>query len=310
MYYLIYNTEAFVEDGVTLSPEKIFLISLGLLLIPRLIIGTLVLKAMFRPVNDLIVKIRDLNPENIPGQWEGSEKSNEIGILAQTIESAMNRIRKFIEREKQFTRDASHELRTPLTVVKGAVEIMQDQPEITDNPMLEKPLNRIRQSIKDMENLIETFLWLAREEDEPGWPAQVGATVQKAVESHQYLIDNKDVNVEIDIRHDTLLPVNEEIFYIAVANLVRNAFQFTSSGSISVIAEKDGITVTDTGIGIDPDKLDLVTRSLIKGEGSQGFGLGLSIVSRLCARFGWNLDIDSSPGEGTQIQIKWALTNS
>lgn len=139
-----------------------------MLLIPGLIIWAIVIKVIFRPVNDLIVKIRDLNPENIPGQWEGSGKSNEIGMLTQTIESAMNRIREFIEREKQFIRDASHELRSPLTVIKGAVEIIEDYPDIADKRMIEKPLNRIRQSVKDMENLTETFLWLAREEDDPG----------------------------------------------------------------------------------------------------------------------------------------------
>ncbi|WDP84479.1 MAG: sensor histidine kinase [Desulfobacter sp.] len=49
------------------------------------------------------------------------------------------------------------------------------------------------------------------------------------------------------------------------------------------------ITIEDTGMGIEPERLALVTRSHIKGEKRQGFGLGLSIVSRLCTRFGWRL---------------------
>jgi len=58
-------------------------------------------------------------------------------------------------------------------------------------------------------------------------------------------------------------------------------------------------------MGIEADKLDSVTRTHIKGEKSQGFGLGVSIVSRLCRRFGWQLTIESEPGKGTRTRIMW-----
>lgn len=61
-------------------------------------------------------------------------------------------------------------------------------------------------------------------------------------------------------------------------------------------------------MGIEPDKLDSVTRSHVKGEKSQGFGLGLSIVHRLCKRFGWRLTIESQAGKGTRVRIFWQDT--
>lgn len=305
IYYLRFHGRAFFRENDFLKPGEILMISLGLLLVPGLIIGVIASRVMFRPVEDLMEKIRRLNPENIPDQWEGSHKSGEVGMLTRTIESAMNRIREFIRREKQFTRDASHELRTPLTIAKGAVEIMEDQPEIAVNPMLGKPLDRIRGAVRDMETTIETFLWLAREENEPGQSARVAPAVHKAVENNRYLIESKAILVDVDIRCDTSLPVKEEILYITVVNLVRNAFQFTSKGSVTILVEENCLCVTDTGTGIDPDQVNIVTRSHIKGEKSHGFGLGLSIVSRLCTRFGWTLDIHSWPGEGTQAKIKW-----
>lgn len=307
--YIVYNTEAFVSNNDTMDPEKILVISMGLVLIPGLLIGFILFKIMFKPINQLTVKIQDLNPENIPGHWENNEIAGEIGILNQTLETAMSRIQDFIEREKQFTRDASHELRTPLTVVKGAVEILEDQQELTKNNMMEKPLNRIRRSIKNMENLIETFLWLAREEKPSGQESCVSAAVHEAVENNRYLIEKKDIDVDIDIRQDALVPVKKEILYITVVNLIRNAFQFTSKGSVSLIVENDSISVKDTGTDIDPDKLDAVTLSHIKGKDSRGFGLGLNIVSRRCGRYGWDLDIQSSLGEGTQIKIKFGKKN-
>ena len=309
-HYLIFDTEGFLEQIDFLRPETIFLISLGLLSLIGLFIGIFAAKVIFKPVDDLIVKIRDLNPEQIPDRWEGSRKSGELGTLTQTIEATMNRIRQSLEREKQFTRDASHELRTPLTVVKGAVEVMEDYPQVVNTPELKKPMKRIRRSIKDMENLIETFLWLAREGQEVKQTTRVEPMVKKAIQTNEYLIENKAVNVQIEIRRNPRLKVAKEVLYITVSNLIRNAFQFTTRGTITITVEANHLAVRDTGPGIDPDQLDQVTRSHIKGKKSKGFGLGLNIVSRLCDRYGWRMNIDSSLGKGTEVTIHWMGTNT
>ncbi len=305
IYYFIFHGRAFFEENDFLNPRQILMLSLALLLIPGTIIGIVAVRMLFKPMKPLMEKIRDLNPENIPEKWVEGSREGEIGMLTANIESAMTRIREFITREKQFTRDASHELRTPLTIVKGAVEIMETQPEIEANPLLKKPLGRISKSVRDMEITIETFLWLAREENEPNETCRVGRVIEKAVANTKYLIENKDVDVNIDIREDPTLNVKEEILYIAVANLVRNAFQFTTKGSVTIVSQSHGISITDTGMGIDPKRLDSVTQSHIKGEHSHGYGLGLNIVSRLCKRFGWKLDIYSRPEKGTQVKIRF-----
>ncbi|MCG8633072.1 MAG: HAMP domain-containing histidine kinase [Desulfobacterales bacterium] len=304
-HYLFFHGREFFKENDFLNPLQILMISLGLLLVPGTIIGVITSRVLFRPMVDLMNKIKRLNPEKIPEQWTEQSQKGEISMLTSSIETAMQRINAFIRREKQFTRDASHELRTPLTIVKGAVEIMEQQPEIEVNPLLKKPLNRIVMSVKDMETTIETFLWLAREDNDPTETCDVEPVIKKAVENTRYLIENKDVELKLDFSGTPTLRVREEILYIAVTNLIRNAFQFTSSGSVSIISDPARITIIDTGMGIEPDRLESVTQSHIKGERSRGFGLGLSIVSRLCKRFGWELSMDSRPGKGTCVIIRW-----
>ncbi len=309
-HYLFFHGREFFRENDFINPLQILMISLAVLLIPGTIIGVITSRVLFKPIMALMDKIRGLNPEDIPEQWTEQSQKGEVGMLTSTIETAMQRINAFIRREKQFTRDASHELRTPLTIVKGAVEIMEQQPEIDTNPLLRKPLNRIARSVNDMETTVETFLWLAREENDLTETCEVEAAVRKAVENTRYLIENKEVELKLDLRHNPTLQVREEILYIAVTNLIRNAFQFTSQGSVTITSENTHISIIDTGMGIEPNRLDSVTRSHIKGEQSQGFGLGLSIVSRLCKRFGWELTIDSRPGKGTHIKIEWNSTTS
>ncbi len=304
-YFLFFHGKEFFEENVWLHPRQVPLISLVLLLIPGIIIGYITSRMLFAPVVTLMEQIKNLNPDNLPARFSQKHANNELGMLTRTVETTMNRINAFIQREKQFTRDASHELRTPLTVVKGAVEIMETQPELETNPLLRKPLKRISRSVRDMETTIETFLWLAREESPAEESCRVAPVARKAISDNRYLIENKDIQIHMDVRKDKSVRVKEEVLYIAVTNLIRNAFHFTSKGSVTVTIDDAYIEIQDTGMGIETDKLDSVTQSHVKGEKSQGFGLGLSIVSRLCKRFGWQLTIESEPGKGTQTRIMW-----
>jgi signal transduction histidine kinase len=302
---MFFHGKEFFEENTWLHPEQVTLISLAFLLIPGIIIGYIISRMLFSPVVTLIEQIKSLNPDNIPERFSQKHANNELGVLTRTVETTMNRIKAFIQREKQFTRDASHELRTPLTIVKGAVEIMETQPELETNPLLKKPLKRISRSVRDMETTIETFLWLAREENGTAESCRVVPVAEKAISDNQYLIENKDIQLHMDVRTDKAVRVKEEVLYIAITNLIRNAFHFTSKGSVTITIDDDHIGIADTGMGIETDKIDSVTQSHIKGKKSQGFGLGLSIVSRLCKRFGWQLSIESEPGKGTWTRIMW-----
>jgi len=304
-YYMVFYGRQFFEENSSLHPKEILMLSLALLLIPGIIIGYITSRMLYAPVVRLMGQIKGLNPDKLPDRFYNKHAPNEIGMLTRTIEETMNRINAFIQREKQFTRDASHELRTPLTVVKGAVEIMELQPEVKNNPLLKKPMQRIVESVQNMETTIETFLWLAREESELKDSCPVEPVIQKVVNDYQYLIENKDITLEINMQYNKSLNVREEVLYITVTNLVRNAIQFTTRGTIIITLEEAFIEIRDTGEGIENNQLDSVTQTHIKGKDSQGFGLGLSIVSRLCKRFGWKLDIDSQLGKGTRVRILW-----
>ena len=88
-----------------------------------------------------------------------------------------------------------------------------------------------------------------------------------------------------------------------VTNLVRNAIQHTASGKIRVLVKNDRVSVSDTGAGMAPDDLKLVTQLDDNKERHKKSGMGLSIVKRLCDRLGWELKIASERGRGTKVQL-------
>jgi signal transduction histidine kinase len=111
------------------------------------------------------------------------------------------------------------------------------------------------------------------------------------------------MDIEIISEAEPQLALPTSFFQIALTNLIRNAIQHTTSGKIHVIVRDDRIIVSDTGAGMEPEVLMLVTQSPSGGDRDSGHGIGLSIVRRLCNRLNWNLEFTSEPGRGTTAQL-------
>ncbi len=267
-------------------------------------VGFITSYVLLRPLIKLADRIRQSNPENLPINLSQDFADDEIGLLAQTLENAMKRIKDFIEREKQFTRDASHELRTPVTIIKGALELLELSPEYQQKTIC-RPIGRIKRSVQDMETTIETFLWLAREENQFDEKklCHIENVAAVAIEENRYLLKGKSVLINISVKDKSKVEVSGPVLKIAITNLVRNAFHYTMEGEINFTIRKKSIEISDTGLGIDKDVLKEVTQPHVRGKESKGFGLGLSIVKRLCDRFEWQLNIESELGLGTKVKL-------
>ncbi|MFC1799103.1 sensor histidine kinase [Thermodesulfobacteriota bacterium] len=303
--YLLYDVSAleFTEKrklliGVVLVTGIFLVIGLGFW------IGLMTSRKVIAPVVYLSEQVNQSGPENLPTDLSASFYNDELGVLAQALEKVMQRVEDFIKREQQFSRDASHELRTPVTVIKGAVEVLKQQLGNGEKFNL-KPLNRIDNSIKDMENIIETFLWLAREESdlESNQSCSVVSIVRETLEQNQHLFSQKPIQIEFLSEADPILNVSAPALKAVIINLVQNAFHYTTNGKITVTIFHDRVTISDTGRGIASRDLASVVQPHFRGDESKGYGIGLAIVDRLCSKFGWKFEITSKKGEGTTVNL-------
>ncbi|MEM7585170.1 MAG: HAMP domain-containing sensor histidine kinase, partial [Acidobacteriota bacterium] len=261
------------------------------------------------PVLRLASKVRR-QPAAHPLQLSRGLPDDEVRILAEAIEASAERSQAYLERERRFTRDASHELRTPVTVIRGALELLEALPA-TGTGSLGQPLERIRRANEDMAQLIEAFLWLSREEAlaDAGTPRSLGEEAQQAVARYRHLLEDKPVELEIEVAESTHVVAPRGVLGIVLGNLIANAFQYTRQGRVEIrggrVGEQIELSVCDTGPGISPDRLHSVVEAHHQGRDSQGFGLGLAITHGLCERFGWRLTLDSEgrDGEGTCARV-------
>jgi signal transduction histidine kinase len=305
MLYLLYEVSAleFTENrkitiGLVLLAGVLLVIFLGLW------IGWLTSRRVIAPVVHLASQVNRSEPGKLPLDVSRDFIDDEVGTLAAALEQSMKRIEAFIEREQRFTRDASHELRTPVSVIKGAVELLRKHLQFAEASVM-RPLQRIQRQVTNMENIIEALLWLSREEKtiDSQQPFSVLPVVRTTIEENRKLMAPKSIDVKLVNEGKPVLNVPETLFKIALTNLIQNAVHHASDSSITVMLREDRVLVSDTGVGISAAELENIKRPHVRGIGSKGFGLGLSIVQRLCDRFGWQFEIESEVDRGTTAQL-------
>ncbi len=262
------------------------------------------------PIVELARRVKELDPANPDVTLFANSAALDVDDEFDTLNSAMQdltqRLVEFVQREFDFTRDASHELRSPLTVIKIASDALSKSDGL--NERQQKTLARIQASAQDMEELTEAFLLLARESNQslPADWININDVVSNEVESAGILIGDKNVTIEQVADCAMTIEAPEKVLASVVGNLLRNGVNYTDEGQVVVTIGREGITIQDTGSGMDAQELEKVFKPFNRGNRERrrgGFGVGLTIVKRLCERFSWPLQIESTVGVGTTVTV-------
>jgi len=275
----------------------------GLMILFSILLGYWLANKTVRPLTDLSRLVAGSTPEKLPENFSNQFGTDEVGVLASALEGAIKEIHEYIEREKSFSRDASHELRTPITAVLGASEILL---ESDLNNKDKEVVSRVNRAAKQMEVTVNSLLTLARVEttQEEKSKVKVLPLVERIVIDNAALLEGKAVEVDINISSNEKLACTEGLLNILLSNLISNAFQYTTRGVVNISCENHEIKVSDSGSGIEKDIIENVTDNLVKGKSSKGFGIGLSIVKKICEYQNLNLEI-STDSNGTEIVISF-----
>lgn len=222
--------------------------------------------------------------------------------------------------KENFLANMSHEIRTPLSGILGFTNLLQKRPlddtstefvsliqssgenlmtivnDILDLSKIEAGMMRISTgifSINGLVNSVETFF------------------TERAKEKKLIISSTIDISIP-----DTLIGDATRLTQILV-NLIGNAIKFTNKGSITIeIYNKEqyeneiiiGFKISDTGIGIEKDKLNEIFERFNQGEDSTtrnygGTGLGLSIVKKLILLQNGEIEVNSVLGKGTSFDF-------
>lgn len=267
----------------------------------------------------------DINRTELPQPDWTSVRRNadaETAALVDAIDAFLARMHKFVARERNFTRYASHELRTPLAVIKGSLANLQALSGLDEQPppntsahtitisaeKMQRQLQRMDTTVKDMEALLETLLLLAREDEQLGSSDSILVNDVAALLMEPLHLQNTRPQVRIELQHNGFLSTRapQRLVSIVLTNLLRNALTYTKEGQVTLTIDENGFSVEDTGIGIPPHELASIFDPFFRSSGNQekGFGLGLAIVQKICAQLGWTIAVKSTAGSGTRFDVR------
>jgi signal transduction histidine kinase len=268
-------------------------------------LGRWVTHRVISPVRQLAGRVMALSPEDGHRPLAGDYPQDEVGELALAFDRYVERIRGFIERERAFTADLSHELRTPLTVISGAAEVLLADSALA--PAVRRRVERIQRAEKEMAEMIPALLALARESEQGASApsASVAEALGQEVDTNAHLLAGKPVEVQLQIDRDERLRVEPALLRSVLGNLIRNAFIYTQEGRILLRLDRRLLTIEDTGPGIPADEIERIFRRYYVAGDSHGSGIGLSLVKRICERYGWSIRLRSTPTIGTVIEVEF-----
>lgn len=302
-YFILFN-----EERQKLREQRFlgYLIGGAVLMTLLATVGGLWLAGrVIAPVTELARAVSAAPPENPPRLAVDGEPDDEIAELAGAFDQYLTRLTAFVDRERAFAADASHELRTPLAVMRGAAEVLADDPSLT--PAQAQRVARIERAAAQMAELVSALLLLAREENTPvDSPCDAVQIARDCIGRYQPLAATRGTTLALEAPTPVRLPVPPAMFAIVIGNLVHNAIAHTEHGTVAVRLDTDRLVVSDTGTGIGSGEIDLVFQRYHKGPASSGAGIGLSLVKRICDRHGWRIDLDSRAGEGTVATLYFA----
>ena len=287
--------EAFIATGV---------VGLAVLLIGSLLAWG-VAESVLRPVRSLTQTARGISETDLTQRIE-VRGHDELAGLAATFNAMLDRLERTLSSQRHFLDDAGHELRTPITIVRGHLELLEDDPQErrTTLALVMDELDRMSRMVNDLILLSKAerpdFLKL-----EPVDVAELTGELlikASALGTRAWLLDARAAGVVV---------IDRQRLTQALVQLAQNAVEHTEDGDgISLGSAIDGVEVRfwvrDEGPGISQDdQVTIFDRFEQRGAGGHGSGsgLGLSIVRAIAEAHGGRVELRSDLGEGALFTI-------
>lgn len=246
--------------------------------------------------------------------------------VAEAMLKAKEEAEALTDARTRFVANMSHEIRTPLNAILGMTSVLErTRLSVEQRGCLEI----VRSSGKALLELVTDVLDFSKlESGQLQFDAvsfQIVDVFEEAVEIITPALYEKRLTLSLEIRDDVPLRATGDPHRLrqVVLNLLSNAVKFTGEGGVriqvdwrtSVQGQEEGllcVTVEDTGVGIDSDRIDALFDEFTQADPSTtrefgGTGLGLAICREICEQSGGSIRAESKPGAGTAFHFEFCL---
>ncbi|HET8866028.1 MAG TPA: ATP-binding protein [Gracilimonas sp.] len=268
----------------------------------------------------LLEKEQELNQEL-------SIKQKKLENYISQLEVTTGELAKSTKAKSEFLATMSHEIRTPMNAILGMTHLLKE-----DSPRKDQiePINILDFSGKTLLSLIDDILDFSKIEagkiEFEKIEFKLDELIDVIIESFRSLAKNKGIDLSASIAKNTpnVLMGDPARLTQILNNLVSNALKFTEDGKVSLevssLKNEDEIitlqfAITDTGIGIEEDRMDTIFNSFTQASENTkrlfgGTGLGLTISKQLTELQGGKISVESEEGKGSTFFVELTFEKS
>ena len=311
------------EVDKTLSRLRFLFSILGLLALFGIAISSRWIIAIgLRPLEAVEDTAEAIASGDLSARLPAAKPDTEVGRLTTSLNSMLTRIEESFavrvaseNKLRRFVADASHELRTPLTAIRGFAELHR-QGAVVGEDKTKELINRIEKESIRMSTLVEDLLLLARLDQSrelASDPVDLNTLINEVAASAKAAGSEHLIEVNLGESEIFVLGDSQRIHQV-LANLLANARTHTPAGTqINITAEQGinetTISVSENGPGLSQEDQEKIFERFYRADparvrsGSEGSGLGLSIVDAVMTAHGGYVSVKSKLGEGSTFTL-------
>ena len=276
-----------------------------------------------RPIDQITQIARSITASDLGQRIHYQGPADEVGQLAQTFDTMLNRLQAAFDRERRFTGDAAHELRTPLTALKGRIGVTLSRPRRPAS--YEETLVEMEGQVDRLIRLSNDLLFMARLDQGQFRPKVeqivLGDLLGVVLDHVRPLAEIKSITLDEEIPPDLTIQGDLDLLLRLFLNLLDNAVKYTPEhGQVTIqgqhLASHSQITIGDNGPGIAPEHLPHLFDRFYRVEEDRartgspdeqaGAGLGLAIAYEIARAHGGTLSVksDQTAAQGTSFILQ------
>lgn len=290
---------------------KVMLVTYGVGVLITFIVGRIYAQRALEPLKKLVSEVGSIHEGNLLQRVDVGGGHDEIAQLATSFNELLGRLEMAFNSQRNFIANASHELRTPLTVISGQLEVLLLMERSSDE--YRSAVASILEDMLSMNRLANRLLMLAQADNTSAESTFAPVRIDEVIWQvrTEYLIAKKDHMVdvtmnEVEDEHFMQVSGNENLLRSLVHNLIENGCKYSSDHRVEVRLNIENgsvlLSFSDRGIGIPAEDGDRIFSPFFRGRntaGSDGHGIGLSLVHRITELHKGGIRFADRPGGGT-----------
>lgn len=283
------------------------------------IAGYFIVSRITRSLTYLSSRMKLISSKNLDDRILDIRNENEIGELAFTFNSLLDRLSDSFKRERQFIADVAHELKTPLSTMKSSLEIALTRDRTNDDykKVIEEALLETDQLSLTLKNVLDLAWSETPSEIKSKKRFNLSQLIDDLYEIAQKMALKKKIGVKLTTRKNIFISGFKDKLARALLNIIDNALKFSpNGGKIELLLEKTPkkvlFSVIDNGAGISKEEVPHIFDRFYRGSKTDnilGAGLGLAIAQSIVNLHRGQIKVKSAIGEGSTLVVVLPLSS-